>query len=87
MKALLLLSVLLLSTGTARAEGGMDSKNAYYFGVVYGAGIILCSTVNTGELEKDIAQVALDYLVQELSSSPKSSDVADSIQKSYQVLK
>ena len=86
MKALLLLSVLLLSAGTSKAEG-MDPKNAYYFGLVTGAGLILCSTVDMGELKKEIAQESLSYLVEELSTSPESSDVADSIQKAYQVLK
>ena len=87
MKALLLLSLLLLSARTARAEGGMDPKNAYYFGLVIGAGTILCAPVNMGELKKDIAKEAMDYLVERLSSSPKSSDVADSIQKAYEVVK
>jgi hypothetical protein len=86
MKALLLLSVLLLSAGTSKAEG-MDPKNAYYFGFVTGAGLILCATVDMGELKKDIAQETLGYVVQELSTTPGSSDVADSIQKAYQVVK
>ena len=86
MKALLLLSVLLLSAGTSKAEG-MDPKNAYYFGLVTGAGLILCATVDMGELKKDIAQETLGYVVQELSTTPGSSDVADSIQKAYQVVK
>ena len=87
MKALVLLSLLLLSAGTARAEVGMDSKNAYYFGLVYGAAMILCAPVNMGELKKDIAQETMDYLVERLSSSPKSKDVSDSIQKAYEVVK
>ena len=86
MKALLLLSVLLLSAVTSKAEG-MDAKNAYYFGTVYGAGMILCATVNMGELKKDIAQEALGYFVKRLSSDPGSNDVAVSIQKSYQAVK
>ena len=87
MKALLLLSVLLLSPGTARAEGGMDSKNAYYFGLVYGAAMILCAPVNMGELKKDIAQQTLDYFVKQMKSDPSASDVADSIKLAYKEVK
>ena len=86
MKALFLLSVLLLSVGTSKAEG-MDPKNAYYFGIVTGAGIILCATVDMGELKRDIVQEPLSYFVEQLSSAPGSSDVADSLQKAYQVVK
>ena len=86
MKALLLLSVLLLSTGTSEAAE-IDAKNAYYFGTVYGAGMILCYTVNMGELNKDIAKETLGYYVKQLSSGPGNSDVADSIQKAYQEVK
>ena len=86
MKALLHLSVLLLSAGTVKAEG-MDAKNAYYFGTVFGAGMILCATVDMGELKKGIAKEALGSFVELLSSAPGSSDVADSIQKSYQAVK
>ena len=86
MKALLLLSALLLSAGTGKAEG-INPKNTYYFGIVSGAGLILCATVDMGELKKDIAQEALGYFVEQLSSAPGSSDVADSIQKAYQVVK
>ena len=86
MKVLLLLSVLLLSSGTVKAEG-MDAKNAYCFGTVFGAGMILCATVNMGELKKDIAQGSLDYFVEQLSTAPGSSDVADSIQNAYQSVK
>ena len=86
MKALLLLSVLLLSAGTAKAEE-MDAKNAYYIGVIYGAGMILCTTVDMGELKKDIAKEALGDFVELLSRSPESSDVADSIQMTYQAVK
>ena len=86
MKVLLVVSLLLLSAGASKAEG-MDPKNAYYFGLVTGAGLILCATVNMGELKKDIAQESLSYLVNQLSATPGSSDVADSIQKAYQVVK
>ena len=86
MKALLLLSILLLSAGTSKAEG-MDAKNAYYMGTVFGAGMALCATVKMGELNKDIAKETLGYFVKRLSSDPGSSDVADSIQKTYQAVK
>ena len=86
MKSLLLLSVLLLSAGTAKAEG-MDAKNAYYSGIVFGAGMILCETINMGELKKDSAKEALGNFVEQLSSAPGNSDVADSIQIAYQAVK
>ena len=65
----------------------MDPKNAYYFGFVTGAGLTLCATVDMGELKKDIAQEFLSELVQQFLSDPESSDVADSVQKAYQVVK
>ena len=65
----------------------MDAKNAYYSGIVYGAGMILCATVDMGELKKDIAKEALGNFVEQLSSAPGSSDVADSIQMTYQAVR
>ena len=76
----------MLSAGTIKAQG-MDAKNAYCFGSVFGAGMILCATVDIGELKKDIAKEALGSFVELLSSAPGSIDVADSIHKSYQAVK
>ncbi|WP_255359944.1 hypothetical protein [Synechococcus sp. MIT S9504] len=39
------------------------------------------------EVKKVVAQEALGYFFERLSSDPGNSDVAESIQKSYQVLK
>ncbi len=86
MKALLLLSVLMLSTGTAKAEE-MDPKEAYFSGVVAGAGMMLCVTLVEGNIDNKFAQEALGFLVKQLSSAPDSSDVANSIQKAYQAVK
>ena len=49
--------------------------------------MILCATVDIGELKKDIAKEALGSFVELLSSAPGSIDVADSIHKSYQAVK
>ena len=49
--------------------------------------MILCATVDMGELKKDIAKEALGSFVELLSSAPGSIDVADRIQKSYQAVK
>ena len=86
MKALLLLSLLLLSAGTSKAEAPA-AKRAYFYGTVYGAGIILCTTVTMGELKKDIAQQTLDYFVKQMVSDPSAGDVADSIKLAYKEVK
>ena len=55
MKALLILSVLLLSAGTSKAEN-MNASESYYYGNVIGAGMTLCIMANKGELDKEIAK-------------------------------
>ena len=86
MKALLLLSVLLLSAGTSKAEEPA-AKRAYYFGTVYGAGVISCTLVTMGELKKDIAQQTMDEFINQMVTHPDGKDVADSIKLAYKEVK
>ena len=86
MKVILLLSVLFLSAGTAKADADFKRtpKAAYYYGTIYGAGSTLCSLVNDGELEKDYSRKYLAGLVEWLKEDPDLSDVSAAIEKSYQ---
>lgn len=86
MKALLFLSVLFLSAGTAKAEE-TSTKAAYYYGSIYGTGSTLCSLVNDGKLDKDYSRDYLAGMVELLRNDPKSSDVSSSIDRSYKDIK
>ena len=89
MKALLLLSVLLLSAGTAKADADFKTtaKAAYYYGTVFGVGTTLCSLVKDDKLEKDYSQKYLAGIVEYLKEDPDLGDVSAAIDKSYQDLK
>ena len=88
-KALLLLSFLFLSAGTAKADADYETtpKAAYYYGTIYGVGSTLCSLVNDDKLERDYSRKYLAGLVDMLSEDPDLSDVSAAILKSYQDLK
>ncbi len=89
MKALLLLSVLLLSAGTAKADADFKRtpKAAYYYGTIWGAGITLCSLVNDERLAKDFSRIYFEDIVEIIKKNSDDSDVSAAIEKSYQDIK
>ena len=57
MKALLLLSVLLLSAGSSKAApDGMTRDEAYWYGSMVGVGNLLCIQVLEGDINIDTAK-------------------------------
>ena len=70
MKVLLLLSVLLLSAGTSKAQK-LNASVSYYYGNVAGAGMVLCIMANKGELGKEIAKKWIEQWVQLFKQDPR----------------
>ena len=93
MKAILLLSVLLLSAGTAKADADFKRtpKAIYYYGTIYGAGTTLCSLVTDGRLAKDFSRIYFGNIVEIIKKNSddarNDSDVSAAIEKSYQDIK
>lgn len=83
MKALLLLSVLLLSAGTSKAQDGMSPKEAYFYGNIIGIGSILCTQAESGDISNDIARKYFIYWVSETRKQPSASDVIRAVDLGY----
>ena len=83
MKVLLLLSVLLLSAGTSKAQDGMSPKEAYFYGNIIGIGNILCTQAETGDISNDIARKYFIYWVSETRKQPSASDVIRAVDLGY----
>ena len=76
MKALLLLSVLLLSAGTSKAApNGMTPSESYWYGSMIGIGNLLCIQVLEGDIDIDTAKKYLQVWVTEAKQkTPKVGD-------------
>ena len=83
MKALLLLSVLLLSAGISKAQDGMSPKEAYFYGNIIGVGSLLCTQAESGDISNDIARSYFKYWVSETRKQPSASDVIRAIDLGY----
>ena len=86
MKALLLLSILLLSAGTSKAQDGMSPKDAFIFGTITGVGSLLCSMEEAGELDKGVARQYFNAWVSESKQRPEASDAIPTIDYAYKVI-
>ena len=72
MKALLLLSVLLLSAGSSKAApDGMTRDEAYWYGSMVGVGNLLCIQVLEVDIDIDTAKKYLQSWVTQAKQQPK----------------
>ena len=85
MKLFLLLSVLLLSTGTSKAEE--FHRPSYLYGAVYGAGRVLCDAATEGGLEKEYVRDYLANYVEGMKSHPVGKELFNYIDKGYEDVK
>ena len=82
MKALLLLTALIVSALPVKAADDIEVKKAYWYGVVYGSGATLCGAVIDEQITKKYAQYFLPEFIKEVSKYPESKDIIPTLKKS-----
>ena len=70
MKTLVLLSALLVSAGSVKAQSN-EAKFYYWNGVAYTAGNILCSLAREGKIDKEYANNFLREILMSYSKDPQ----------------
>ena len=90
MKVLLLLSVLFLSLGTAKAQVPTEEQKllrAYWLGSISGSASALCELAKIEKITNEEAQVFMDSVVEAITNNPELADVHASATKFYSELK
>ena len=70
MKTLVLLSALLVSAGSIKAQSN-EAKYYYWNGVAYTAGNILCGLAREGKIDKEYANSFLREIFESYSKDPQ----------------
>ena len=70
MKILVLLSALLVSGGSVKAQSN-EAKYYYWNGVAYTAGNILCGLAKEGKIDKEYARNFLSAITESYSRDPE----------------
>ena len=90
MKAFLLLSVLFLSFGTAKAEEPTEEQKllrAYWLGSISGSASALCELAKMEKISNEEARVFMDSIVDTITNNPELADVHASSTNFYSQLK
>ena len=85
MKVVLLLSLLLMSAKTVKAEE-RTLNETYWRGIVYGSGSTICELVRVGWLSQENAKQFMSDSMETLAISPEMSDIRATIDKAYKEL-
>ena len=90
MKVLLLLSVLFLSLGTAKAQVPTEEQKllrAYWLGSISGRASALCELAKIEKIKNEEAKVFMDSIVDSITNNPELADVHASATQFYSGLK
>ena len=80
MKTLVLLSALLVSAGSVKAQSN-EAKYYYWNGVAYTAGNILCGLAREGKIDKEYANNFLREIFTSYSKDPQMKQYMGAIRK------
>ena len=84
-KALLLLSLLLMSAKVVKAEE-RTLNETYWRGIVFGSGSTICELVRVGWLSQENAKRFMSDSMETLAISPEMNDIRGTIEEAYKEL-
>jgi len=90
MKAFLLLSIVFLSLGTAKAEALTEDQKllrVYWLGGIAGSASVLCRMAKNEIITNEEAKVIMDSVIEGIKNKPELADVHASSTKFYSELK
>ena len=85
MKVLLLLSLLLMSAKTMKAEE-RTLNETYWRGIIFGSGSTICELVTLGWLSQENAKRFMSDSMETLAISPEMNDIRATIEEAYKEL-